>query len=352
MPDPSPASAIPAAFLHQASWCDRLGSPFTATLLRALLPDLEAGAPLAAIIGDWPGNPAADLLPLRITGALHALMLSNQAPELTPLYPPNPVPDEATLRATLPAVLLAHADFIRAFIAAAPQTNEVARAAVLLGGFMQIAAATRLPLRLLEIGASAGLNLLWDQFHYQLGTASWGNAASPVRLAPSWHGNLPPLDAEVQVASRAGCDLAPINSADQADQLRLRAYVWPDQTERLERLDGALRLAAAAPPVVEQGNATDFLASHLADLPAGETTVIYHSIMWTYVAEADRAAITALVQDAARRATEATPVAWLRFELETPETNPALKLTLWPGATQHRLAVASPHGASVEWLAD
>jgi hypothetical protein len=312
---------------------------------------LQPGTALHGIIGAWPGDPLADILPLRVAGALHALVLSGMAPELATAYPPEKLPDDKSLHALLLNALAQHSAFIKRFIESPPQTNEVGRSAVLLGGFLEIAAATEKPLRLLEIGASAGLNLLWDRFYYRLGDADWGEKTSPVQLAPLWHGGLPPLAAPIRVASRTGCDLNPIDVTDHEQALRLRAYVWADQTERRTRLDGAIALAHRHRVTVERGNATDFLRRHLATPVPSQVTVLYHSIMWNYVSDTDKAAIVNVVRDAAQRATSASPLAWLRFEIEAKDQYPVLDLTQWPGADKRRLAVANPHGASVEWLA-
>lgn len=340
--------AVIAAFRHQAEWCDRLGSPFTARALRLLVADMAAGEGLAAMLADWPGDPQSDVLALRVMGALHALVLSGADAALAECYPPRAT-DDARLGAALRGALARHGAHIRGFLASAPQTNEVARAGVLLGGYLTVAARTRLPLRVLEIGASAGLNLLWDRFHYALGEAEWGDPASAVRLAPEWQGGLPPLGAAVAVVARKGCDLAPVDVTDPAARLRLRAYVWPDQTARRARLDGALALAARDVPPVEALGAADFLARELAAAMPGAATVIVHSIMWNYMREAERAAVSAGIAAAGARATRAAPLAWLRFEIPAADALPVLDLTLWPGGTRERLATANPHGAAVTW---
>jgi hypothetical protein len=338
------------AFRLQAQWCELLGSPFTAKLLGALLDDPQPAGALLDIIGGWPGDPSADVLALRVAGALHALVLTGQAPAMAAVYPPNVADAGGELGRILGQVLVEHRAYITGFLKSPPQTNEVARAGVLLGGFLTAAATTGLPLRLLEIGASAGLNLLWDQFHYRLGDATWGNPASPVHLAPAWEGNLPPLGAPIAVAARHACDISPIDVKDPQQALRLRAYVWADQTERLVRLEAAMLLARSTNVLPEQSNATDFLQRHLADAHPGEATIIYQTIMWNYVADADKATITETIHDTARRATAAAPLGWLRFDLESKDSFPSLALTLWPDGTTTRLATANPHGASVAWL--
>ncbi|MFZ6764955.1 DUF2332 domain-containing protein [Pseudoroseomonas sp. WGS1072] len=343
-------AAVLEAFRKQIAWCERLGSPFTARLLGLLAEDLAAGGPAADLAGHWPGDPVADALALRLAGALHALVLSGEAPALAACYPPRAnaradAPDAAALR----AVLLARRAEIAAFLASPPQTNEVGRSGVLLGGFLEIAHRAGLPLRLLEIGASAGLNLLWDRFHYTLGDAVWGDPASPVRLAPRWTGPLPPLAAPVRVASRGACDRSPVDLRDPAQRLRLRAYVWPDQQDRLARLDGAIALALGAGSRVEPADAGDWVAARLAEPAEGQATVLYHSIMWQYMPAATRARIAGALSEAGARATAAAPLAWLRFEPPQAEARPELRLTLWPGGGESLLATAQAHGQTVDW---
>lgn len=231
---------IVQSFRDQAQWCEKLGSPFTSRLLEYAAEDLAQGGSLGNIIGRWHGDPHADALPLRFAGALHALALSGIAPELTAAFPPCAIADKAKLWPVAMAAIDRHPAQVEAYLASPPQTNEVRRSAVLLGGFLEIARLTRLPLRLLEIGASAGLNLGWTLYRYDLGGAVWGDLDSPVLMTPQWRGSLPPLGAEINIAERAGCDMAPIDLNDPKQRLRLKAYVWADQRDRLDLLDKAI----------------------------------------------------------------------------------------------------------------
>jgi hypothetical protein len=339
-----------ASFEKQIGWCEALGSPFSAGVLGVLAADIAAGGIGADLVGGWQGDPLADALPLRLLGALHALVLTGQAPALALCYPPHDsLCAEVLAEAALDASR-AHRDFVADFIASPPQTNEVGRSGVLLGGFLTIADAARLPLRLLEIGASAGLNLIWDRYRYDLGGAVWGDPASPVRLVPRWTGALPPMGGPLSVASRAACDIAPIDLEDDAARLRLRAYVWADQPERLARLDGAMALARADGHRVAQADAAHWVDDRLCEAAPGYATVLYHSIMWQYMPAASREAIAAAVQAAGARATLEAPFAWLRFEPSALDVPPELRLTLWPGAREQTLARAHPHGSTVTWF--
>jgi hypothetical protein len=341
-------SVILDGLQQQIGWCRSLGSPFTAELLSHLADDFVAEGQTARLIGGWPGDPTADALPLRLVGALHALALDGSQPELTAVYPPHQATPDEIWQVVKP-VLSQREAFIRAFLTSPPQTNEVGRSGVLLGGFLCIADATGLPLRTLEIGASAGLNLIWDQYRYTIGPGQWGDPASPVHLEPEWTGPLPPLSQAPIVTQRAACDIAPIDISDAGQRLRLQAYVWPDQLDRLARLVAAISLARKAGHWVAKADAATWLQDQLASPKPGQITVLYHSIMWQYMPEATQSAITALMQAAGGRATREAPLAWLRFEPPSGGGKPELRLMMWPGGEQ-RLAVAHPHGRTVTWL--
>ncbi len=343
---------IAAAFRQQIRSCERLGSPFTAQVLGSVMEELERGGGLEALIGSWPGDPSRDVLPLRIAGALHALALSGAAPDLAAFYPPQGSGGEsAALRAAIAAAVAAHRAHFSDFLASPPQTNEVARSAALLGGFLRVARRTGLPLRLLEIGASAGLNLLWDRYRYRLGDVLWGDPSSPVLISSSWSGPPPDLDASLQVASRAGCDRSPIDLADPAQRLRLRSYIWADQRDRLARLDLAIALARGAELQVEQADADEWVERQLAAPAHGVATVLYHSIVWQYLPREAQARIIAAVESAGRHAGPESPVAWLRLEPVAGRARPELSLTLWPGGENELLATGHWHGIAVEWTA-
>jgi len=241
-----------------------------------------------------------------------------------------------------------HAGFILARLDGPPQTNETQRSAALCPGYLTIAAETGLPLVCSEIGASAGLNLLWDRFAYAFGAAAWGDPGSPVRLAPDWSGPPPPLP-RVEVAERAGCDVAPLDPADPATERRLLSFVWADQPERLERTGAALALARAAGLRVAQADAGDWIAGRLAAPRPGRAHVIAHSIMWQYMPEATRARIAGLIADAGGRATGDAPIAWLRLEPDGAAPGAAVTLDLWPGGGSRRLGRADFHGRWVDW---
>jgi hypothetical protein len=152
------------------------------------------------------------------------------------------------------------------------------------------------------------------------------------------------------VIERLACDISPIDLEDVAQRLRLRAYVWPDQHERLLRLENAVDLARAYGPGVERADAAQWVRAKLQEKAEACATILYHSIMWQYLPEETQVDIQASLERAGVHATSAAPLAWLPFEPSHPESLPELRMTLWPGARETRLAVAHPHGSRVRCL--
>lgn len=341
---------VRAAFADQARWCDQLGSPFTAQLMRALGEHLRPGTPVGDRVRGWQGDPnaMADSVPLRLAGALHALVRAGQAPDLALLYPPAPLPEGAFLARTALATLATHSDTVLKTLEYAPQTNEPGRAAALYAGLLCIAALYPQPFELLELGASAGLNLIPDRYRYTFGGQDYGDPASPVHLAPSWTGPAPP-QARVAIARRGGCDLNPLDIQDAEQRARLLSYIWPDQTERLNRAEGALALALRDPPMVDQADAAAWLDMRLAAPQSPQTTrVIWHSIAAQYFPNAVQSQIAAALQAAGAAATPEAPLAHLALE-QDGKRGPALTLQLWPDGAKRTLATANAHVQGVNW---
>lgn len=341
-------AAIRQAFADQADWARRLDAPFTLILCETLGAIVDGTTEVGRRILGWQGNPRADALVLRLLGGLHAMVRGGEAPALAELYPPNPTPDPAVLATRLGETL---ADpRLLPWLNSAPQTNEVARSGMLMPGMMVIAAATGLPLRLFELGASAGLNLRMDRYRYDFAGQKSGPDQAPLELTPAWQGP-PPPPATVTVVERRGVDLAPVDVRDAAGRARLLAYVWPDQTDRIERLTAAMTAFAADPATHDAGDAAPWVEQHVT-LQPGSATVVYHSIAWQYFPRDTQARIIAHMAKLAATATATSPLAWLRCEFEQADApRPTLRLTMWPGGEDRLLAYGHPHGATVEWLA-
>jgi hypothetical protein len=338
------------AFARQIAWCDGNGSPFTARVLEAAWADHERDGALRELLPTWSGDAGADAVPLRVAGALHALALSGREPALAGLYPPRrEVFDAALGPAAVATALARHREVVAAYLAVAPQTNEIGRSAVLLAGFAQVARDTGLPLSTFEIGASAGLNQLWHRYRYRLGDVDWGDPASPVLIETEWRGAQAALPRRIDVACHAACDVAPIDLADEDAVLRLTSYVWPEQRERLQRLRAAIALARELGLHVDQADALPWVRTALASTRTGQATVLYHSVMWQYMPRATRDALREVIAVAGARATPDAPLAWLRFEPPNADAHMELTLTSWPGGTTRVLAAAHPHGRWIEW---
>jgi hypothetical protein len=296
---------------------------------------------------DWPGtaDSFADALPLRLTGGLHALVRRGTALGLAACYPPNPLPDEESFWRALSPVL-AEPDLLL-WLDGAPQTNEVGRSAVLMSGLLALAERFPQPVELLELGASAGLNLVLDRYGYDLGGVSAGDPASPLQLRPEWKGP-PPPDASVRVAGRRGVDLNPLDARRDGD--RLLAYVWPDQARRLAQLEAALAVAAEDPPQVERGDAAAWTEARLGEKQAsGVARVVLHSIAFQYFPEEAKGRIAAALAQAGAGATAEAPLAWLRYEHDPGDERITLRLRTWPGGEERLLAHCHPHGSSIRW---
>jgi hypothetical protein len=217
-----------------------------------------------------------------------------------------------------------------------------------MSGLLAIAARFALPLRLYELGASAGLNLQLDRYAYELGGRAAGDPASPLELKPDWQGP-PPPNAEVHIVGRAGVDLNPVPLPEGRE--RLIAYVWADQARRLAQLEAALVLAEADPPRVDRGDAAEWLEARLPLTPEpGTTRVVLHSVAFHYFPDATKRRIAAYLEAAGANAAEAAPLAWLRYEEQPGDEHFSLRLRIWPGEDR-LLAWVHPHGRSVNWVA-
>lgn len=341
-----------AHFVEQAGFCDAMGSPFTARLIERMTDDLRAGGPTADLVADWPGSPRAAAVSLRLTGALHAAALSGRAPALAAEYPgARPAWDPDALWHAARAFLARERAWVADFLQVAPQTNETRRTIALLAGFLEVAARFERPLELLELGASAGLNLCWDRFAYRTGSWCWGAAAAPI-IDTDWRGPAPPLDTRPRVRARAACDLHPLDLRRPEERLRLRSYIWADQHDRLARFDAAVACALAHDVRVERADAAPWLEARLARRAADAVTVVYHSVFLQYPHPRDRARIAAAIEHAGAAAP--APLAWLRLEPEAVLGGPRestrflVDLVTWPGGARRTLAVTDGHVRFVE----
>lgn len=292
----------------------------------------------------WEGaiGPRDQSVPLRLAGALHALHLQGD-PLLATVYPPRQVSDDA-LWETVSQVLTAQTDKIDRWLDSAPQTNEVRRSAVLIAVGHWLADRFGLPIRTSELGASGGLNLQWDLYGMDIAGQRFGPEDAALTLTPAWQGPKPP-DTPPKVIARAGVDLNPLDPTDPADALRLQAYLWPDQPERLSLTRAAI---AAAGTRVEKGDAIDWLAGRLA-MQDGVLHLIYSTVAWQYLPDTAKTRGTDMIAAAGARASPSSPLAWFGMENDGGTRGAALTLRLWPGDQRLALGRADFHGRWVAW---
>jgi hypothetical protein len=342
-------------FRLQAQGSPALGSPFIGTLCGLLAERLDRSSSFGSRILDWPGNPHVDALALRSCGALHALARSGREPDLTAAYPPSPT-DIEQLWSAIAAAIARHDGFLTAFLDSPPQTNEVARSALILGGALHLVVRIGgMPLALYEIGSSASLNLAFDRYRYHLGGGlSWGDPSAPLTIRSEWRGSLPSLDRAISVSSRQGCDRNPLDAANPADADRLMAYIWPDQAYRLERTEAALKLAAAEGRKAERIDAADWVEREFAKPHApGTCRLLFHTIVFQYLPPEAQARIDAALARAAASATTDAPVAHFAFETDyNPDghnVGAPMTLRIWPGGETLNLGRGDYHGRWAEW---
>jgi len=329
-------------------------APLYAQLATAIAddPTLLAIAALAR-----PGQSTPDLL----LAAVHDLLHDHRAHPAARFYPSltdHPDVDDDPAPVVL-GFCHEHLDDIAERVATRlVQTNEVRRCTFLTPALL---AAARLaqpaPLALIEVGAAAGLNLLFDHYSYRYSGPDWhteitGTPGAPV-LDCTLTGPLhPPVtDSMPQVAWRAGIDLNPLNPADPADRQWLTALVWPDHAERAARLTHALDAAASHPTQIHPGDAVDVLPRLAEQAPPQTQLVIYHCAVLAHTPPAARARFTDVLLDISNTRL----VLWIQAE-PRPDNDPRrLRLTICANgqiSADHPLGRYHPHGEWLDWCGD
>ncbi|MBA2614229.1 MAG: DUF2332 domain-containing protein [Actinobacteria bacterium] len=311
---------------------ERGGSPLYARLARE-----HADDPVLTEIGE--GHEPRWEVPLRLFGGLHLLALTGEEPDPW---------------SRLPEVLRDRREWLAEFVATQPvQTNEVQRCWALLPAFLTVADGR--PLALVELGPSAGLNLLWDRYGYRYPGASWGFAdAGLVLEGEATEAPEPRLfDTEVTIGARLGIDQAPIDLTEERQALLLQCFVWADQTERLERLRGAIEIARRDPPRLVAGDYVERLPALLAKRRPEALTLVFNSATTGYLPRADRARLEDSIAEAGREG----GLARVSYEFLDDGDEPVadfeafrLEVETWPGG-RRLVARTDGHGNRMRWVA-
>ena len=350
-------SRIERQLIVEANKAEGFGKPLAAMLMRGLVRTVPQVGELARLVEVWPGDLAADAVTFRLSAGLHALARSGRAPGLAFLYSEagdEPLPDDATFDRALLAALETHTAELGQWIARPTQTNEVARVAGLIAVLMALNTREAMPFEVLELGASAGLNLNFPHYACHVGDAVAMAPDSPVVLAPEWRGQMPAVR-DVAVLHTRGVDLTPLDPVNPDHCARLESYVWPGEMQRARRLAAAIALARRHPPSVERGHAGEWLEGALAgpQLP-GVRRVVFHSMVMQYADPFERAAIDAALAKAGAVATQECPLVRISMEWRADRRAVELRVTTWDGGadagTARLAAHCHPYGEWIEWF--
>ena len=325
---------------------ERLGSPLYAQLALAIDGD-EALKALTA--RRRKGQPAANLL----FASVHYLLLKGADHPLRDCYATLGGDARADVFALFHDFVFSRRDAVTSLIETrVTNTNEVGRSAILRAGFAALALEEEVsaPLHLIEIGPSAGLNLIWDRYGVRYmrerEVAAQILPQAPLVLSCQLHGDgVPPLGVPA-IAGRVGLERDPVNLGEADDRDWLRALVWGDQPQRLARLDAAIALYREQPAEIRGGDALTLLPEALAEIPSDHAVCVYHSIMIYQLSAAMKQGLEAILTGTGQR----RPVWQLSFEFDGGRDYQV-------GLTHHRdggsksrmLALAQSHGGWLEW---
>jgi hypothetical protein len=317
---PAPAQASSQVFLNQAAGCEGR-SPLYVELLRRYAEDPVA----AEIVGP---NPAWDA-PLRLLGGLHFLVLGGRAEWDDPLE--------------------RHRGFLSDFVATqGVQTNEVQRSWVLVPLLLCVAQRTgAAEFDLVELGPSAGLNLVWDRYRYRYDAGEWGPEDALLRFEGEERRPIPGdlLGLKPAVRARIGIDRAPIDVRSEAGARLLRSFVWAGQDERLRRLDQAIEAVRADPPELVRGDYVDALPDVLAGLPRDGLTVVFQTASFGYIGDEGRARVRSVLEEAG----EKRPLTFISTGKPREGEDWGLRIVYWPGGEREFAGHADFHGSWLSW---
>jgi hypothetical protein len=250
------------------------------------------------------------------------------------------------------AALAGEADFLRGFVAEqGVQTNEVQRCWMLLPCFLAAAAeAGAEEVDLIELGPSAGLNLVWDRYRYRYAGGEWGPDAARLELAGEERRPVPAelLGRELRVRRRVGIDRSPVDVTTDEGARLLESFVWPDQEDRRDRLRRAIAAVREDPPELVRADFVEGLPALLAERRLDVLTLVWQTSVFGYLSAEQRNAVRRALTRSGEHGRLAFVETWR--PRDRSGTYYGLFVTVWPGGWRHEVAHGDFHGAWIEWL--
>ncbi|MCW2759678.1 MAG: hypothetical protein JWO46_3424 [Nocardioidaceae bacterium] len=232
-------------------------------------------------------------------------------------------------------------------LARATQTNEVGRLATLLPVFSRYDG----PLALLEVGASAGLNLHPDRYDYAWPPRGGLTGSGGPVLSAAVTGDVPVPLSRPEVAWRGGIDLHPLDVRDDDAMAWLETLVWPEHADRRAQLRAAIAIAREDPVALVTGDLLDALPALLEEASSYGTPVVFHSAVIAYLTADDRARFAAMMRDLVA----AGRCHWVSNEsplvipgVDVPEDDPRCRFLLL--ADGEPVAWTHSHGRALDWV--
>ncbi len=255
------------------------------------------------------------------------------------------------------AALAAHPTSLRRFVEEqGVQTNETQRCVALVPAFLTLARESGLPLDLIELGPSAGLNLVFDRYGYRYAEGAFGDPEARLVFCANERGRVPAdlLGAPLEIRERRGIDLAPVDVATGDGSLLLHSFLWPGVTERAVRLDAAIGTFLESPtrPELLQGDYVDVLPGLLARRSQDTLTVVFQTASTGYL---DQERYDALLASLDEAGADGRPLAWVSSrrreekEFEDDSFGWELELRIWP-APARLVALVDYHGNWIDWV--
>ena len=340
------------ALLQQAESCRSLGSAMYSSLFTDLAADYADGGRTYALLAGRSLRPVHDAVPLRLAGAIHRVVLQGKDDRLARHYPSVGGKPAEDFTADFIGYMRDHLEDIENGLATQVQTNEVGRSVAHLVLSHWITTLGVEEFNLLEIGASAGLNLNFDRFYGCFGQLRMGDPSSSLRFMGDWFSNAPDVPRIGATAiSKRGCDISPIDVTQPGDESRLLSFIWPDQRLRLERLRSAIAIAKTHRPSVDQASADEWITQQLARTN-DHATLIFHSIVWQYLGPQTQNRLKHAIYNAGKTATTTHPIVWARMEPAGAVAD--IQVDVFDGSSAEprhfRLAEIGYHGQNMNWL--